>query len=452
MHQLTQGVGELGDLDDGFHRHCGQHSLEGHAQRPHADGSTGRRRACRGHASCSRGRSCRQGDKLAIESAQIGNPARDFQAIPGLRHHQQGIPPGIDGLDKGLDGLPKPDDAIGEALGPRLQAAILGHRVKLGVELGQLVLEPGQRPVLCHHAVELGQVVLGVGDEPREQAHVVGRSPARLGGNLVHQGLDGVTAELAGFRELLQLGGVLAGDLLQQLPHRYPALDKLQDLLPLQFLLGPGLAEGQGDALHLLKSAAQFERLIDDALHGAIHGVDAKGFQTHEDLGHLVKLQRGVLGKVLDPGAGLQASFNGAHHRLELNAEAFGLIAGLEHGHQLGGKGLDPEPGTGHGHQAAGQATDGPLEAASALRSLHQGTPQPFGLGCTLAQLPLQALLFLGKVAGIEPGLGEPDVQAGMGGGLGNQLALQLLDLGCQQPFLVAEHTGLTSTGLLLGP
>ncbi|MNF24729.1 hypothetical protein D3C84_53340 [compost metagenome] len=124
----------------------------------------------------------------------------------------------------------------------------------------------------------------------------------------------------------------------------------------------------------------------------------------------------------------------------------------MEHGHQLGGQGLDPEPSTHHGHQAAGQATDGPLEPASALPPLHQGAPQPLGLGRTLAQLPLQALLFLGKVAAIEPGLGEPDMQTGMGGGLGNQLALQLLDLGGQQPFLVGQHAGLTRTGLLLGP
>ncbi|MNI70738.1 hypothetical protein D3C73_1265680 [compost metagenome] len=66
------------------------------------------------------------------------------------------------------------------------------------------------------------------------------------------------------------------------------------------------------------------------------------------------------------------------------------------------------------------------------MRSLHQGTPQPFGLGRALTQLPLQALLFLSKVTAIEPSLGEPDVQAGMGGRLGNQLALQLLDLGDQ--------------------
>ncbi|WP_429149715.1 hypothetical protein [Aeromonas rivipollensis] len=67
------------------------------------------------------------------------------------------------------------------------------------------------------------------------------------------------------------------------------------------------------------------------------------------------------------------------------------------------------------------------------------------------AALPLQQLLFLGEVAAIEPGLGEPDVQAGMGGGLGNQLALQLLDLGGQQAFLVGQHAGLLKLSQGLG-
>ncbi|MNQ62021.1 hypothetical protein D3C85_763500 [compost metagenome] len=90
----------------------------------------------------------------------------------------------------------------------------------------------------------------------------------------------------------------------------------------------------------------------------------------------------------------------------------------MEHSHELGGERLDAEPGAGHGHQAAGQATDGAMEPARLLATLLQGAAQPLGLGCTLAQLSLQPLLFLGKVAAIEPGLGEPDVQAGMGGGL----------------------------------
>ncbi|MNS68535.1 hypothetical protein D3C72_1018190 [compost metagenome] len=41
-------------------------------------------------------------------------------------------------------------------------------------------------------------------------------------------------------------------------------------------------------------------------------------------------------------------------------------------------------------------------------------------------------------------------MQAGMGGGLGNQLAFQLLDLGGQQPFLVGELAGATCGPLLL--
>ena len=76
----------------------------------------------------------------------------------------------------------------------------------------------------------------------------------------------------------------------------------MQDLLTLQLLLGPGLAKGQRDSLHLFKTAAQFECLIDNALHGPRHGVDAERLEAHEYLGDFTDLQGGVLGKVLDPG------------------------------------------------------------------------------------------------------------------------------------------------------
>ncbi|MNP67164.1 hypothetical protein D3C76_1629600 [compost metagenome] len=72
----------------------------------------------------------------------------------------------------------------------------------------------------------------------------------------------------------------------------------------------------------------------------------------------------------------------------------------------MGGEGLNAEPGSGQGYQAPGKATDGPLEAASSLRSLHKGTPQPLGLSRAAPQFALQSVLFLGKVAGIDPSLG----------------------------------------------
>ncbi|MNT48781.1 hypothetical protein D3C72_1855820 [compost metagenome] len=72
------------------------------------------------------------------------------------------------------------------------------------------------------------------------------------------------------------------------------------------------------------------------------------------------------------------------------------------------------------------------MEPARLLATLLQRTAQPFGLGRTLAQLPLQPVLLLDEVAGIEASLGETSVQAGMGGSLGDQLAFQLLDLGGQ--------------------
>ena len=252
----------------------------------------------------------RQGDKLAIEQAQGGDPADNLEPCPRLGQHGQRGAPLIEGLDQGFEGLPHGDKAIGEALGPGLQAAIPGHRLKLGIEAGELALEPVQGARLAHQPLELGQVVPGIGNKPREQAHIGGRRPGRLGRDLVHQRLDGVTPELAGFRELLQLGGVFAGDLLQQLPHRHPALDQLQALLPLQLLLGPRLAKRQGDPLHLFEAAAELEGLIDHALHGAVHGVDAKRLEAHEHLCHLIELQRGVLGEALDPGRSLFATGN----------------------------------------------------------------------------------------------------------------------------------------------
>ncbi len=123
-----------------------------------------------------------------------------------------------------------------------------------------------------------------------------------MGGNLIHQRRDGLAAQLACLRELLQLGSILASHLLQHLPDRYAPLNQLQDLLTLQLLLGPSLAERQGDTLHLFKTAAQLERLIDNALHGPRHGVDAERLEAHEHLGDFTELQGGILGKVLDPG------------------------------------------------------------------------------------------------------------------------------------------------------
>ncbi len=116
----------------------------------------------------------------------------------------------------------------------------------------------------------------------------------------------------------------------------------------------------------------------------------------------------------------------------------------------MAGEGLDTEPSTGHGHQAAGQTADGPLKTTGMLPTLAKLAPQPFGLGNTPGQLTLQALLFLGKVLGVEPGLLEPCVQAGMTGGLSDQLALQLLDLGSQQPLLFGQRLGVTAACLLL--
>lgn len=102
----------------------------------------------------------------------------------------------------------------------------------------------------------------------------------------------------------------------------------------------------QRDHQHRECIAAELVRLIDDALHGATHEIDAKGLEAHEDLNHLVKLQRGIVGKLMDPGAGLGTTGERPHHRFELHIEAFSLVADLEHGEQLRGQSLNAEPGT----------------------------------------------------------------------------------------------------------
>lgn len=86
--------------------------------------------------------------------------------------------------------------------------------------------------------------------------------------------------------------------------------------------------------------------------------VDAKRLEAHEDLSHLVKLQRGIVGELLYPDAGLGA--------------------------------------TGQRYQPTGQDTDGALEAIRLLATLRKLPPQPLGLGHTLPQFTLQALLLLG--------------------------------------------------------
>ena len=210
LHQLTQGRGKLGDLDDGLDRHGGQQPLDGSAQRPDPNSSTGCCRSSCRHTACRCRSRRRHGNKLGVEAAQITYPTRDFQADPSLGQQSQRGAPLIEDLDQCLEGFPHGDKTIGEALRPLLQAAIPGHRLKFGIKVGQLVFEPGQRPVLGHHPVKLGEVVLGIGDKPGEQTHVVGSGTARLGCNLVHQGRDGLAAQLARLRELLQFGGILA--------------------------------------------------------------------------------------------------------------------------------------------------------------------------------------------------------------------------------------------------
>ncbi|MNQ78670.1 hypothetical protein D3C85_935910 [compost metagenome] len=105
LHPLLEDTGHADDLAHRLHRHGGQQRLNRRPQRPDTYRGRRRCRTCRGHAAGGGRRGGRQGDKLAIEAAQVGNPARDFQAKPGLGHHLQGIAPLIDGLDKGLEGF-----------------------------------------------------------------------------------------------------------------------------------------------------------------------------------------------------------------------------------------------------------------------------------------------------------------------------------------------------------
>lgn len=107
----------------------GHQSLDRRLPQPDPDGSPGR---CRAHAASRRAGGHQHGNKLIIETAQIHDPARDFQANPSLRQHGQRRVPLIEGLDQRLDGFPKRDKAIREALRPDLQAAIPGHGLKLG--------------------------------------------------------------------------------------------------------------------------------------------------------------------------------------------------------------------------------------------------------------------------------------------------------------------------------
>ncbi|MNN76127.1 hypothetical protein D3C81_1924790 [compost metagenome] len=99
--------------------------------------------------------------------------------------------------------------------------------------------------------------------------------------------------------------GVLAGDLGQHVPHGHAALNQLQDLLGLQLLFRPRLAECAGDSLQPLHAAAQLLRLVLDRLQRSVHRVEPVGLQQRERIGNVRQLQRRFLGEALDPGGSL---------------------------------------------------------------------------------------------------------------------------------------------------
>ena len=144
----------------------------------------------------------------------------------------------------------------------------------------------------------------------------------RLGGDLVHQRLDGVTAELAGLRAFCSSAVFLPVTCSSSCHTGTPRSISCRISSPCSFCLAPGLAEGQGDTLPPPQTAAQFERLIDDALHGEpFMGSMPKALRRTKTWVTSSSCKRGVLGEVLDPGGRPALPPAIAHHRLELDAE-----------------------------------------------------------------------------------------------------------------------------------